>query len=79
MKTLTKLQLIELLKTKQATAFLKDESCVDVPSDVALNWFDQIIQTGETSYMAETKSYIWIAADMSDFGEQDIWKIGGPQ
>jgi hypothetical protein len=79
MKTLTKLQLHELLKTKQAIAFLKDGQAVDITGDVALNWFDQIIETDDVGYVAETASYIWIAADEDEFREENTWQVGGTQ
>lgn len=75
MKILTKLHLLELLKTKQAVAFLRDGETVDITGDVALNWFDQILETGSTSYMMETKDYVWIAADKDEYKEEQLWTI----
>ena len=75
MKLLTKLHLLELLKTKQAVAFLRDGETVDITGDVALNWFDQILETGSTSYMLETKDHVWIAADKDVYKEENLWTI----
>ena len=75
MKLLTKLHLLELLKTKQAVAFLRDGETVDITGDVALNWFDQILETGSTSYMLETKDHVWIAADKDEYREEQLWTI----
>lgn len=75
MKLLTKRHLLELLKTKQAVAFLRDGETVDITGDVALNWFDQILETGATSYMAESASYVWIAADKDEYKEEYLWTI----
>jgi hypothetical protein len=79
MKQLTKLQLQELLKTKQAVAFLRDNQTVDITGDVALNWFDQILETDDVGYMAETACYIWIACDKIEFKEENLWRVGGTQ
>lgn len=75
MKTLTKTHLLELLKTKQAVAFMQDGMIIDVPGDVALSWFDQILETDSTGYMAETASYVWIAADKDEYEGENLWTI----
>jgi hypothetical protein len=79
MKQLTKLQLHELLKAKQAIAFLKDGMPIDVPGDVVLSWLDQTIETEGISYMAETASYVWISVDRDEFKEENTWQVGGTQ
>ena len=77
MKILTKTHLAELLKTKQAIVFLKDGMTIDVPGDVALSWFDQMLGTDSTGYMAETASYVWIAAGADEFKDENTWVING--
>lgn len=75
MKILTKLHLLELLKTKQAIAEERDGETVDITGDVALNWFDQILETRTQSYMLETRDHIWIAADKDEYKEENLWTI----
>lgn len=75
MKILTKTHLLKLLKTKQAVAFLRDGETVDITGDVALNWFDQILETGAKSCMLETKDHVWIAADKDEYKEENLWTI----
>lgn len=75
MKILTKTHLAELLKTKQAVAFLRDDETVDITGDVALNWHDQLIESNTTGYMWETKSFVWIAADKDQHGGENLWTI----
>ncbi len=75
MRILTKLHLLELLETKEPIAFLRDGQTLDITGDVALNWFDQILDTGATSYMLETNYYVWIAADRDEYKEENLWTI----
>lgn len=77
MKTLTKPKLHELLETKQAIAFMQDGMTIDVPGDVALSWFDRTLETDTTSYMAETASCVWIAADKDVFKDECLWVVNG--
>lgn len=75
MKILTKLHLLELLKTKEPVAFLRDGRTIDITNDAALSWFDVILDTGSTGYIMETNSFIWIAADKDDYKEEYLWTI----
>ena len=75
MKLLTKLHLLELLKTKQPIAFLRDGLTLDISKDAALSWFDQILDTSATSYMLETRGHVWIAADKDEYKEEQLWTI----
>ena len=75
MKILTKTHLLELLETKQAVAFLRDGQTVDITGDVAIKWFDQILEADDIGYMWETKSYVWIAADKDEYEGENLWTI----
>lgn len=75
MKILTKLHLLELLKTKQPIAFLRDGRTLDISKDAALSWFDSILETGSKGYMLETNYYVWIAADKDEYKEEQLWAI----
>lgn len=75
MKLLTKLRLLELLKTKEPIAFLRDGLTIDITKDIALSWFDSILNTGSTGYMLETNYYVWIAADKDEYKDENLWTI----
>lgn len=75
MKLLTKLHLLELLKTKEPIAFLRDGRTLDISKDAALSWFDSFLETGSTGYMLETDYYIWIAADKDEYKEEQLWTV----
>ncbi len=77
MKTLTKLKLIELLKTKQAVAFLSDGEMLDIVGAEALNWFDEKQGSAAASYALVTEEYVFIAADPEDYNEEKLWRVGG--
>lgn len=75
MKILTKLHLLELLKTKQAVAFLRDGRSLDISKDDVLSWFNEILASGSRGYMLETKNHVWIAADKDEYKEEDLWTV----
>ena len=75
MKLLTKLHLLELLKTKEPIAFLRDGRTLDISKDAALSWFASFLETGSTGYMLETDYYIWIAADKDEYKEEQLWTV----
>jgi len=79
MKTLTKLKLIELLKTKQAVAFLSDGEMLDIVGTEALNWFDEKQGSGVASYALVNEEFVFIAVDPEDYNEEKLWKVGGTQ
>lgn len=79
MKTLTKLKLIELLKTKQAVAFLQDGETLDIVGAEALNWFDEKQGSEIASYTLVTEEYVFIAVDPEDYNEEKLWRVGGAQ
>ena len=77
MKILTKLHLIELLKTKQAVAFLRDGETIEIFETQALVWFDRI-STGEIDrYVVETAYCVWIAANPEEYNENALWLVVG--
>ena len=75
MKLLTKLHLLELLKTKEPIAFLCDGRTLDITNDAVLSWFDSFLETGSTGYMLETNAFIWIAADKDEYKEEQLWTV----
>ena len=75
MKILTKTHLLELLKTKQAVAFLRDGQTLEISRSAALSWADALIESNTTGYMWETKSFVWIAADKDQHGGENLWTI----
>lgn len=75
MKILTKTHLLELLKTKQAVAFLRDGQTFEISRSAALSWADALIESNTTGYMWETKSFVWIAADKDQHGGENLWTI----
>lgn len=79
MKTLTKLQLIELLKTKEPVAFLQDGEQMGISGDQALEWFDRKQGDPLASYMLETENHVLIGTHPDEWKEERLWKVGGPQ
>ncbi len=78
MKTLTKLKLIELLRTKETVAFLRDGEYMDISKDQALESFDSKQGGPSEGYVLETENHVWIAAD-TDWKEEKLWRVGGVQ
>jgi hypothetical protein len=79
MKTLTKLQLHELLKTKTAIAFLHDGEMLDIVGAEALNWFDEKQGSEVASYALVTDGYVFIAVEPDEYKEENLWQVGGTQ
>ncbi len=78
MKTITKPQFIELLKTKPPAAYLQSGNYVDIPPDLALKWFDEHQAYGDTCIL-ETATTVWIGVSADEWSEEMLWRVGGVQ
>lgn len=78
MKTLTKPQFIELLKTKPPAAYLQSGNYLDIPPELALKWFDENQACGSECIL-ETANNVWIGVCADDWREEQLWRVGGAQ